>query len=274
MVEERIIDMNWDLSRNDRLFLVETLMPGYGDPDRAADAISGHEPAIETMLDDERLFRRLIGDEEVLVRVSPRLFFSVLLRRARQDLKKETFTVERRQQQKVVLFDADRVARLLDQEALRDYLAALLASFTHVESITLPVRVKQGVWRRYRVSDLDVESLERFGAAADPAQRFEAYKRIADVCLFLTGMFPDYVNSRPSSVRARASRYRTREDYEAHGQAFYRLASEHDRAQAEGLAGVLATLSDQFVLAEKPLAFLADRYLRFNRYRLFDAARA
>lgn len=266
--------MNWELSRNDRLFLVETLMPGYHDPEAAAGMLAGNgginPQAIETMLDDERLFQRLIGDEEVLVRVSPRLFFSVLLRRARFDLKREPFTVERRQQQKVILFDADRVARLLEQEELRDYLAVLLASFTRVESITLPVKVKRGVWRRYRVSDLDVEGLERFGAAADPAQRFAAYKRIADVCLFLTGMFQDYVNS--THHAARASRYRSREDYEAHGQAFYRLAAEHDRAQAEGLADVLATLSDQFVLAEKPLAFLADRYLRFNRYRLFDVS--
>ncbi len=263
--------MNWDLSRNDRLFLVETLMPGYRDAEAASDMIAGNERAIETMLDDERLFERLIGDEEVLIRVSPWLFFSVLLRRARFDLKRETFTVERRQQQKVVLFDADLVAGLLEQEELRDYLAALLASFTRVESITVPVRVKRGVWRRYRISDLDVESLERFGASAEPAQRFEAYKRIADVCLFLTGMFPDFVNStRPAG--ARASRYRSREDYEEHGQAFYRLAAEHGRAQAEGLAAVLSTLSEQFVLAEKPLAFLADRYLRFSRHRLFDVS--
>jgi len=33
---------------------------------------------------------------------------------------------------------------------------------------------------------------------------------------------------------------------------------------------VLATLSENFILAEKPLGFVADRYLRFTRHRLFE----
>jgi hypothetical protein len=33
---------------------------------------------------------------------------------------------------------------------------------------------------------------------------------------------------------------------------------------------VLTTLSESFFLAEKPLAFLTDRYLRFTRHRLFE----
>jgi hypothetical protein len=37
----------------------------------------------------------------------------------------------------------------------------------------------------------------------------------------------------------------------------------------ESLDEVLATLSKDFILAEKPLAFLADRYLGFARQRLF-----
>jgi hypothetical protein len=59
------------------------------------------------------------------------------------------------------------------------------------------------------------------------------------------------------------------EDYEAHGRAFYKLAAAHERAGMEGLAEVLETLSQSFILAEKPLAFLANRYLGFARQRLF-----
>ena len=62
---------------------------------------------------------------------------------------------------------------------------------------------------------------------------------------------------------------KSREDYEAHGRAFYRLAAEHERARIEGLQEVLATLSENFILASKPLAFLANRYLGFSRHRLF-----
>jgi hypothetical protein len=63
---------------------------------------------------------------------------------------------------------------------------------------------------------------------------------------------------------------RSREDYEAHGRAFYRLAAEHETARAEGLDDVLATLSENFILAEKPLAFLANRTLQFAKRRLFE----
>jgi hypothetical protein len=134
-----------------------------------------------------------------------------------------------------------------------------------------------GIWRRYRTSDLDVESLMRYCQAVDEEFRFEPYKRIADVCLFLAGMFPDYIESRHRYPLSRQLRPRTKgqicrslEDYEAYGRAFYGLAAEHHRARVEGLDDILATLSDNFVLAEKPLIFLANRYLRFTRHRLFE----
>jgi hypothetical protein len=60
------------------------------------------------------------------------------------------------------------------------------------------------------------------------------------------------------------------EEYEAHGRAFYRLAAEHETARREGLDEVLAILSENFVLAEKPLTFVANRYLQFVRHKLFD----
>jgi hypothetical protein len=269
--------MRWRLERRDLLFLVDTLMPVSHDRERAADLVQGDEGLIEAMLDDDRLFQRLMAGEEILLQVSPWLFFSVLLRRARRDLEQEAFTVERRHRQKVLLFDTDRVIQLLEREPLRDYLAAMLASFTRVESVTVPVRVRKGIWRRYRISDLDVESLMRYCGAVDEEFRFEPYKRIADVCLFLSGMFPDYVEaryryplSRQLRPRMKGQICRSLEDHEAHGQAFYRLAAEHARARVEGLDEILTTLSENFILAEKPLAFLTDRYLRFTRHRLFE----
>jgi hypothetical protein len=252
-------------------------MPGYGDRERAADLIQGDDRALEPMLDDEQLFRRMVTEEEVLVHVSAWLFFTVLLRRARRELGQETFTVERRNRQKVVLFDADRVVQLLQKESLLDYLAATLASFTRIESVTVPVRVKRGIWRKYRVSDLDVESLVRFSQAVDEEIRFDSYRRIGEVCLFLTGMFPEYIEAQhryPLSREARPGMKSrlcsSREDYERHGRAFYNLAAEHEKAEEAGLSDVLATVAEDFVLAEKPLAFLADRYLGFTRHRLFE----
>jgi len=268
--------MRWRLRRPDLLFLVDTLMPQHADRERAVDLIQDDDRLIAGMVDDNRLFQRLIATEDALVRVSPWLFFAVLLRRAQRDIERETFTVERRNRQKVVLFDTDRVLELVSQEPIRDYLATMLASFTRLESVTVPVRRRDGVWRAYRTNELDIEGLMRYSETTDEPFRFEPYKRIADVCLFLTGLFPEYIEaqyrypqSRQLRPGARGRICATRDDYEAHGRAFYRLAAEHEMARAEGLAGVLNTLSGEFVLAEKPLDLLANRYLRLKRHALF-----
>ena len=47
------------------------------------------------------------------------------------------------------------------------------------------------------------------------------------------------------------------------------MAAEHEVASGEGLADVLITLSGDFILAEKPLAFITNRYLQFSRHTLF-----
>ena len=269
--------MRWGWMQRDLRFLVDTLMPGYRDKDQAVALLASDEPMIERMLDDERLFGRLVDDENILIAVSPWLFFTVLLRRARGDLEREAFTIEQRDRQKVVLFDADRAGELLAQASVLDYLAVMLASFTRVESRTVHYRARQGFWRRYRTSELDVDGMVRYSQLVEEPFRFEPYKRVADVCLFLSGLFPEYIDAQvryPASRQTRpASRGRvcaSLEDHEAHGRAFYGLAAEHEMAQKEGLNGVLATLSEHFILAEKPLRLIANRYLQFARHKLFN----
>ena len=116
----------------------------------------------------------------------------------------------------------------------------------------------------------------RYSQTLDEAFRFAPYRRIADVCLFLTGMFPGRISDQyryPLSGRLRP-RARSRvvqkvEDYESYGRAFFQMAAEHELARREGLEEVLTTLSENFILAEKPLAFVANRYLQFARHTLF-----
>lgn len=269
--------MKWRLSDQDLYFLIDTLMPGTRDLEHVTNMIREDDRFIEAMLDDARLFKRMVSDEEVLVKVTPWLFFIVLLRQARRDLEQESFTVERRSQQKVFLFDTDLVVDLLKQDALQDYLAVVLASFTRIRSVTIPVRIRSGVWHKYRVNDLDVSSLIRHSARIDESFRFDTYRRIGDVCLFLTGIFSDHIESQvryPASrklrLQAKGKILMSREDYEDYGRAFYQLAAEHERAESEGLVEVLQELSENFVLAEKPLAFLTERYLKFSKHKLFD----
>lgn len=268
--------LKWRLTPGDVEFLIKVLIPDRVGDAKIAAQIQEDEQLLEAMLDDERIFRRLTQDQDILVHVSPWLFFTVLLRRARREMEHESFTLEQRNRQQVVLFDTEQIVELLSRKPIRDYLAMLLASFTRIQSVTVPVQVRKGLWRRYRTTDIDVEGLLRYAQTLDEPLRFESYKRIADVALFLTGMFPEYLDAQhryplSGKVRplARARVFASRQDYETHGQTFYRLAASHERAKREGLEEVLAALSDNFILAEKPLAFLSSRYLGFARHQLF-----
>jgi hypothetical protein len=251
---------------------METVAP-HLDPEDVSEV---DEAWLGEAIEDDEIFDRLMTTENLMVQISPWLFFYILLRRARKDLEKEAFTMERRSRQKIVIFDTEQAADLLDQEAIPDYLASLLASFTRIASMTVRVQLGRGVWRRYRTNELDVEGLMRYAAALDEPHRFEPYKRIGDVCLFLSGMFPEHIESQhryPVSRQIRPGMkgrlLQSREDYEHYGQVFYRRAAEHERAEVGGLGDVLVILSENFVLAEKPLSFLAGRYLRATRHKLF-----
>ena len=265
------------LNQRDLLFIVETLRPGSVHPEQVARRLQGDETRLETMLDEPRLFQSIMQQKELLPQISPWLFFTLLLRQARRDLERETFTVEQRGRQNVVLFDSDRVVGLLAQKSIRDYLTTMLASFTRLEQMTVLVEVRPGAWRGYRTHELDIEGMIRYSQTLDEAFRFAPYKRIAEVCLFLTGMFPEYLSGQsryPLSgqlrPRMRSQLCQKLEDYEAYGRVFYRLAAEHELARREGLDEVLLTLSEHFILAEKALTFLMSRYLQFTRYSLFD----
>lgn len=264
------------LSDSDILYLVETVLGERSDVERVVRVVRDDPDFVEALLSHERVFERLAGDEEIVLKVSPHLFFSVLLRRARQDLEAASYTVERRQRQRVALFDARQAAKLLADRPIRDYLADMLASFTRVQSFTRRVRVRKGVWRKQRFNDLDIDSLIRVASAIDEEYRFAAYKRIADVCLFLAGVFPEYIESQqryPFSGALRPARGRVRrsiEDYEREGRAFYGLAAGHPQARGAELSAPLSALAENFQLAEKPLSFLSEHYLRMRKHKLFE----
>lgn len=269
----RVIE-HW--SRADLRFLVETLVPDRRDPEHLVDVLRDDDKLLEAMLQDERLFRQLMDDDEIFVSVSPLFFFKVLLLRARRDLRREIYTIERRNLQKIVLFDANRVVDLLGDPAVVEYLATTLASFTRIHSMTIPIRVRQGIWYRLRVNDLDVDSLIRYAQMVEEGQRFGVYRRIGDACLFLAGVFPEHIEVRPSypqssgpRLRVQSSLLQNLEDYEAHGRAFYRLAARHPQARVEGLDQVLETMHEHWILATKPLSFVARRYLSLRKQQIF-----
>lgn len=263
-------------NREDLEFLVETLVPERADPEHVIELLRDDDALLDAMLQDDRIFRQLMDDERTLLSVSPHFFFKVLLLRTRRDMAREVYTIERRNMQRITLFDGHRMVEMLAQPDVINYLAGLLASYTRVRNTTIPVRVRHGIWYRLKVNDLDVDSLMRYARFVKEEDYFTIFRRIGDACLFLTGIFPEHISSRTLYARSDQPRPRLTgslfhdvDDYEGYGQAFYRRASNEAEAKRLGMDEVLETLSNAFILAEKPLTFLATRYLSMRKHNLF-----
>jgi hypothetical protein len=264
------------LTDRDLDFLVEASSPEVTDKTRLKQIIVEDDDFRNSFLTDEKVFKRVMDDDEVFLRISPALFFEILLRKAAQDLEGASYTVERSSTMKIPVFDTREVAEFLAKESLLLYLADMLSSFTKIESYAISIRVRKGVWKRIRFNDLDIHSLMSFCEAVEEEHRLGFYKRIADICLFILGIFPDYAEHDyryPFSGQLRPQiRGRLRispEHYEKEGRRFYKLAAEHHTARELSLSGVFWTLHGDFQKARKPLKFIADHYLSYQRKRVF-----
>lgn len=268
--------------------MVDSLSTGFSEPDiaflagvadvRLLDRIDlvRNDPAFVESIVENKAFELLerillMSTDSLTVTVSPRLLFEVLLRAARKEMATRTYTVERTARDKIPVFDAAEAFAFIQNDDILKYLASMLVSFTHIRSFTWPVRVRKGLWRRYRFNDMDIDSLLRFADTIDEERRFDIYKRTADLCLFTLGVFPEHASLALRSASARRWG-RSAEDYEEEGRRFYRLAARHPDARAAGLDHVLLRLHEEFHLATKPLSYISERYLQFRKGRVFPAA--
>jgi len=268
-----------EFTHGDIRFLVETVEPRLVD---RLDTVKGDPAIIEGMLEQEvgKLFQRLIfvGEETILTSISPCFLFNILLRQAVSELETQTYTIEHKKGQRIPVFDTDEVVQFLGDRTVLNYLAQMLASFTKIESFTMPVRERKGVWRKYRYSDMDIDSLITLCEAVDEESRFAFYKRIADLCLFILGMFPEYVasdldhsNSGERVRRPLRRLNRTAADYEEEGKRFYQLALEHRNSSVLELNGVFEQLQEKFNLAQKPLNYISEHFLQFRKQKIFPS---
>jgi hypothetical protein len=249
------------LTEADLLYLTDTLAAG-ADRARMLRVLREDEEILRAMLADERLFQRIASEPEMILRVSPRLLFCVLMERVKKDLSSLRYTVE---PGRAVVFDGRRVAALLEDVRIADYLVEVLTSFVRVRSTSVTVRRRPGLWMRYRFSELDLRSMIRHTAALEEQERFGWYRRIGDLCLFLLGVFPEAM---PGTRGLPAAQRLSRADFLKSGRSFYAAAAQHPRADV-ALAEVLARLAETFELAVKPLDHLASRYLSSLRDNLF-----
>ena len=263
------------LTDRDLDFIVDHAAPGSGSRDGLKRLIVEDDDFRKAMVGDERVFLAVTSDDDILLKLSPHLYFEVLLRRAHSDIDSATHTLERTGRDRVPVFDAREVSTLLDKASVLVYLADMLASFTRVHSYVVPIRRRRGIRRKVRYSDMDLDSLIAMCASADEDGRFAFYKRIADLCLFVTGIFPGSA-SRPTSGespnRSRIRAQRGVEEYEREGVRFYGLAEGHPAATTLGLAEVFGLLREEFTSARKPLTYIAGQHLHSSGRKLFGAA--
>ena len=231
---------------------------------------------LEALIDNPATFRMLFTapGRDPLLRGSPFLLFAVLVHRVVRDLGQASFVEEWvGPRQRVPVFDTGSLRDFGADPLRRFFLAQLLASYTNVASGSTLVKTSRG-WRRRRFSELDPIRLIELAELVPEAERPSVYRRLGDLSLFLTGIFPDCAGERLVAERERRQLERAlgavdREQSDRHdgvwlleqlGRRAYRIAQQGaDRRAA--MAGVLAEVSENFAAARRVLNFLTDRYL-------------
>ncbi len=92
---------------------------------------------------------------------------------------------------RIPVFEGPAVAEMLSDKQARDYLAEMLSSFARTNSGIIYWK-ERGAWHKRRFSDIDLDDMVELARIIDPEMRPALYKRIADIALFLSGIFPEH----------------------------------------------------------------------------------
>lgn len=199
------------LAQGDLRFLLEH----FPAPGQTYEAIAANlrtlPSTLESMLDSDYVFREILDRRELLLDVSPFLLFNVLLRRS---LGK---------------------ARTAPERKAVNYIANVLALFVRAD-------------RLYRVQPNDPEMQAYIvdwlseAAEADSARQFCIYAHIGNFTLFLTGVFPAWIEHRHRYKRRPVDR----SYYTQQGQTNFHQAALHRLARDYGLDDVFMRLALDF----------------------------
>lgn len=181
------------------------------------------------------------------------------------------------------LFDLFVIKTLYVQRGSRDsnvieYLSGMMASFLFTRDL-FPL-VREGRRYAFLLSDL----LEELQQMTHFQNLFEAYRKLGDYSLFVTGLFPASLRRRRRFGRWAPAREVPRVDVKHHvtnGKRYYLWAAEHELAEATQQRSTLSKLSRYFELYMDALNEMSDKYIlgfdmnliadkmldSFNRYR-------
>lgn len=187
------------------------------------------------------------------------------------------------------VFDAPKIREFLDDAERRLYLSQLLTSFTRVAGWTRWTHTNRG-WQRNHFSELDPVQLATFATMVPDAERPGVWRRLGDLSLFLTGVFPDHTAKKPlSSVAEQRLRRITQVTSDAPSDDLPRAVSDlgtvglfemvGERAYRSALSGVprplthsmrvVDDIASQFRIARRVLNLVTERYLFPMRSQFF-----
>jgi hypothetical protein len=208
-------------SRRDVLHLAHLLGRGDEEIQRGAERRLDEDGA-DALLDDPRVLNALLTDPDAAAPTN--LVFYVLVRHALLEVGLR-----------------DRVTA--------DYVASLLVAFGRAG-------------RAYRLSATAtdeyhylVDMVARL-ATADRHEAFLLRSHLGNYSLWLSGLFPDYLEARSRRKGAPSIGY-----YERMGSTGYHLAARSPEAASFGVERVLAEVGDQFRGVRTALNLVSDRYL-------------
>ena len=184
--------MAWDLGRAYREHLTS------GDLAALADITSGRTISdVLSSADAEALVFGPGAAFDPRRAVSPFLTFAVAVHHVTARLATASYIEEwigpRR---RVPVFAVAPLRQLLDDPLRRFFFVELLSSYTHVVSGRTWVATRRG-WRRRRFSELDAVQLAELLETVPPAELSGVLRRLGDLALFLTGVFPDHTATTP-----------------------------------------------------------------------------
>ncbi len=242
------------LSDRDLLFLIESYVTRRNDYDNIASLIKGDEDVIGKMIDSDRVFNNVMSCTERILEISPYFLFSLLLRRAFKEKRKDTkfikMTIEAlNKTEPVIPWDKSRLMSLLDDTRVSNYIANMLAQFT--ESSRLYNEKGDETKSHQYIVDMITDSLH-----SDNIEKFNIYCHIGDYTLFLTGMIPEYIRHRYEYKRRPVDE----NYYVGFGKTYYGLASGNTTARKNRLTGTLSQLSDGFEVVAQVLSFMNKEY--------------
>ena len=223
-----------DFARTDLTQLVDKdlqfLIENFPRPGRSYEEIARliHDlpTTVESMLNSESLFDTIRDRNQLILEISPFLFFSVLLRRSLVD------------------------RRILGDKKVINYIANLLSLFVKTDRL-------HRIHRNDKQTHHYLTDMVQEAANADTRRQFLIYSHIGNYSLYLTGLFPQWIEYR--------RRYKNRpvraQFYIDFGREYYERASAHAMAREYELGEVFFRLSIMFEVYKEALNHLTKQYL-------------